>query len=281
MKKIKKYTYVILGSILIGFGIDLFFKGTSIIPSGILGLTNILENKYNISASISLILFNSLALLIGAIFLPEKNYTKNFVSAFLIPASLIIFKNISHLIDISNSNVMLKTIFGASLVGYGFKLIYSVGTAATGIDILENVVFKNAHYNKKVITYILDIFLVIAVYISSNMETVMYTIITIIIIEYISKIGMLNSSDTKVFYIITSEEDRVKDYIMKELNCGLTVFDVVGGYSKTKSKVLMSAIKTKNYYKLREEIKKIDPNAFITITDTYEVINAELNTKKQ
>lgn len=276
MKKYKSYITILIGSIIIALGVKLFFTD-NIIPTSIFGLTKILELKFNISMSMLILLFNSLAFLISVVFLPEKNYTKYFIAGLLIPAFLLIFKNINLFIDLNGANTFLLTIFGAGIVGYGFKLIYKEGCFVTGIDLLEQVIFKRSLHSKKIITYCIDIFIIFASYISFGLESAMYTIIAIMIIEYISKLGMLNSSNTKVFYIITSYVNEIKKYIMDELNCGLTVFDVVGGYSKTKNKVLMSAISTKDYYKLREGIKKIDPNAFVTITDTYEVINAELN----
>lgn len=281
MKKIKKYTQVIIGSILISFGIEVFFKGTQMLPNGILGLVNILDDKYNIYAAILLIIFNSFAFLISVIFKPKENYNKYLITALLVPIGMVIFDNIRSFIDLSSADLTLKIIFGSGIIGYGYKLIYKDSAEATGLDILEDVIFTNSLRSKRIITYIIDILIILIEYLTFGIEQAMYTIISISIIEYISKTGILNSSDTKVFYIITSEEEKVKDYIMNKLKCGLTVFDVVGGYSKTENKVLMSAIKTKDYYKLREGIKKIDKKAFITITDTYEVINAELPTAKE
>ena len=208
--------------------------------------------------------------------MPDKDYNKYMICAILIPISIILFSWIKSAVDLSDANTLLKVIFGAGIVGFGFKMIYKEDGLPSGLDILEEIILRKKRHSIKVITYSIDILLVILVYISSGIIPSMYVVIAHLIIEYFSKSGMLNSSDTKVFYIITSKNELVKDYIMNKLNSGITIFDVVGGYSKAENKVLMSAIKTKDYYKLREEIKKIDPQAFITITDTYEVINAEL-----
>ena len=265
-----------LGCLLVGFGLNLFFRNEQIVPNGIFGLLSILEANFNVNLALLLIIFNSFSLLIGVIFLPDKDYNKYMICAILIPISIILFSWIKSAVDLSDANTLLKVIFGAGIVGFGFKMIYKEDGLPSGLDILEEIILRKKRHSIKVITYSIDILLVILVYISSGIIPSMYVVIAHLIIEYFSKSGMLNSSDTKVFYIITSKNELVKDYIMNKLNSGITIFDVVGGYSKAENKVLMSAIKTKDYYKLREEIKKIDPQAFITITDTYEVINAEL-----
>lgn len=281
MKKYKDCGLILLCSILIGAGIDLFYRNLLIVPTGILGLANLLDIKYGINMALVLLVFNSLSLLLGAIFMPFKDYKKYMITAFTIPVSILIFTNISSVINLSSADIFLKSIFGAGIIGYGIKTIYKCGGDATGLDILGEIVFGKRLRDTKLLSYAIDILVVCISYLTCGLELAMHTAIGAIIIEYLSRVGMLNSSDTKVFYIITKKEEEVKNYIMGDLNSGLTIFDVVGGYSKNKSKVLMSAIKTKDYYKLREGVKNIDPKAFITITDTYEVINAELNTKEQ
>ena len=98
--------------------------------------------------------------------------------------------------------------------------------------------------------------------------------------EHLSKKATLGISDSKVFYIITKKDAEVRRFILDELHYELTNFDVKGGFLKMKNKVLMSVIPTKDYYKLKEGIKLIDPKAFISITDSYEVVNPNKKIKK-
>ena len=69
---------------------------------------------------------------------------------------------------------------------------------------------------------------------------------------------MLGISDSKAFYIITSEDQKVKDFVMKDLKHGITEFQAKGGYEQTDQEVLLTVIPTKEYYKLKEGIHEID-----------------------
>ena len=42
----------------------------------------------------------------------------------------------------------------------------------------------------------------------------------------------------------------------------------------------MTVINTKDYYKVKEGIKLIDPKAFISITDNYEVMNNNISIRE-
>lgn len=66
----------------------------------------------------------------------------------------------------------------------------------------------------------------------------MYAIIVLYIISVMSDKVVLGISDSKAFYIITNEEDKIKQYILKYLNHGVTIFNAKGGYTKENQKYL-------------------------------------------
>ena len=82
---------------------------------------------------------------------------------------------------------------------------------------------------------------------------------------------ILGISESKSFYIITEHETEVKKYILHNLSHGVTVLEARGGYTGNMLKVIMCIIPTKEYFKVKEGIKTIDPNAFFLVTDAYEV----------
>ena len=104
---------------------------------------------------------------------------------------------------------------------------------------------------------------------------VMYAIMVLYIISFISDRVILGVSDSKAFYIITDQEELIKEYILKVLNHGVTVFNAKGGYKKDTQTVLMCVLPTKDYYRLKAGITEIDNDAFVVVTDAYEVFGGE------
>ena len=103
----------------------------------------------------------------------------------------------------------------------------------------------------------------------------MYAIVVLYIVSYISDRVILGVSDSKAFYIVTDEEKAIKKFILEELNHGVTEFNARGGFAKEKQTVLMCVLPTKDYYRLKEGISDIDPEAFFVVTDAYEVFGGE------
>ena len=103
----------------------------------------------------------------------------------------------------------------------------------------------------------------------------MYSIIVIYLSSYISDRVILGVSDNKAFYIITEEETKIKEYVINCLNHSVTIFNAKGGYKKEKQTVLLCVLPTRDYYRLKEGIHEIDPDAFFVVTDAYEVFGGE------
>ena len=86
---------------------------------------------------------------------------------------------------------------------------------------------------------------------------------------------LLGISNNKAFYIITTKEKEIKEYIMNDLKHSITTFDVKGGFLDNKRRVLLTVIPSREYYKLTEGIKEIDEEAFFVVTDSYQVEGAK------
>ena len=99
----------------------------------------------------------------------------------------------------------------------------------------------------------------------------LYALIILYIIGLVQDKVILSISMNKTFFIVTSEVESVKEYIMNNLSRGATVLDAKGGFSNLREEVIMAVIPTSEYFIAKEGILEIDPNAFFTITDSYQV----------
>jgi len=279
MKKVKKYTKILLGCLLIAITLNVFFKKTNLIPSGMFGFAILYSSTFNLSLELTILLENIFFFTLAYIFMNYKDLRRLLTSFISIPIFVFLTKDISSIIDLHEVDELLISIYGGVLMGIGFKLIYKEQDYISGSDVIAKIT-KAINVNRRnLVNYIIDgIWIIIAVF-KFSFEGAMYSLISIGIMEYLSKRAALGTSDSKVFYIITKKEREVRDYIIDELGYELTIFDVKGGFLKTKNKVLMSVIPTSDYYKLKEGVKYIDPKAFISITDSYEVINQKRNAK--
>ena len=75
----------------------------------------------------------------------------------------------------------------------------------------------------------------------------------------------------KLLLILTEKEDEIINYVIKDMNRGITSLMAEGGYTQNQKKLLYVAVTTSQMISLKSKILRIDPSAFITIVDVSEV----------
>jgi uncharacterized membrane-anchored protein YitT (DUF2179 family) len=174
-----------------------------------------------------------------------------------------------------NSDMLLSALFAGVLYGFGSGMIFKAGFTTGGTDILNQMIAKYLKVGMGQGILMVDGLIVLCAGIVFGPTKIMYSIIVIYLQSFISDRVILGVSDSKAFYIITEKEDQIKEYILKCLNHGVTVFPAKGGFKKEKQTVLLCVLPTKDYYKLKEGIREIDSSAFFVVTDAYEVFGGE------
>ena len=170
---------------------------------------------------------------------------------------------------------MLSVLIGGILYGIGAGLVFKAGFTTGGTDILNQIISKYAKISIGKSMLISDGTIVLSSAIFFGLDIMLYSVVILYIISYISDRIILGISDNKMFYIITDKDEEIKDFILNKLKHGVTVFKAKGGYRKIKGNVLMTVLPTKDYYTLRTGIKEIDRTAFFIVTDSYELYGGE------
>lgn len=273
--KVKRFIQFLVGSFIVAGAFNLFFSPNNLVPGGMSGASVILNAVFGWDNSL-VILVGSCILLIASYFLLGWEKTRgSILGSLLFPVCVKLTANIGAYIDIDSSQLLLTTIFGAVLYGFGAGMIFKAGYTSGGTDILNQILSKYLHISIGNSILMSDGLIVLASAFVFGVNKLMYSLIILYIVSFITDRVILGISDSKAFYIITDEEEKVKDYILKYLNHGVTIFNAKGGYKRQKQTVLMCVLPTKEYYKLKEGLHEIDPDSFFVVTDAYEVFGGE------
>lgn len=269
LKEVKKYLILCLGLFLYAFAYNLFLKPNSIVAGDVDGIANILKNV--IDPNILITILCILLLIISFPLLGVKTTMGSVIGSLLFPLFVSLTSNISKLIVINSNDMLLIAVVAGVIRGFGYGLTFKMGFTTGGTDILNQIVAKYFHTSIGNAMTIVDGSIVLIGGIKYGWNNMLYALIVLYLLSFITDRIMLGISKSKSFYIITSESEKVKEYIMNSLGHGVTVFPVKGGYTNEKQKMLMCVIPTREYYRLKEGISKIDEDSFFVITDSYEV----------
>lgn len=269
VKEIKKYVTLAVGLFLYALAYNLFLKPNNIVAGDVDGIANIFKNIVNPNLLITILCVS--LLIISFPLLGVKTTMGSVIGTILFPIFVTITSDIANLIQIDSSDLLLIAIVAGVIRGTGYGLVFKMGFTTGGTDILNQIVAKYFHTSIGTAMLIVDGGITLVGGIMYGWNNMLYALIILYLLSFITDRIMLGISKSKSFYIITKEEEKVEEYIMEELGHGVTIFPVKGGYTNEKQKMLMCVIPTREYYKLKEGISKIDEESFFVITDSYEV----------
>ena len=261
----------VLGIFIVALAYNIFIAPNELVPGGVGGIAIILNHIFHFHISYVILAVNIILLFLSLILLGKEKTKASLLGTIVFPVFVTITENINVWLRIDTSHMLLSALFGGIIYGLGAGLVFKAGFTTGGTDIINQIISKYLKISLGKSMYLSDGLIVLSSALFLGINSMMYSIIILYIISLIADKVVLGISDSKAFFIITSEQEKVKKFILKEINHGATIFKAKGGYKRHNEEVLMTVLPTKDYYKLTEGIKKIDSHAFYIITDTYEV----------
>lgn len=273
--RVRRYIELVIGVTLIALAFNIFLLPNNIVFGGVSGLSIIVKEFAPIDPS-HFIMIASLILLVVSYFVLGKEKTKgSIIGSLLFPILVDLTANINTYINIDTSSLLLSVIFGGIIYGFGAGLVFKAGFTTGGTDIVNQIISKYCHVSMGNAMLMSDGLIVLGGTFFFGLTKLMYAIIVVYIIGLMTDKVLLGISDSKAFYIITNEDEKVRNYLMNELHHGVTIFNVKGGYTNKKDEVILCVVPTGEYYKVKEGIHEIDKEAFFVVCDAYEVFGGE------
>lgn len=254
---------------------NLFLLPVNLVTGGSGGIATITNYVYGIDPALMILIVSLICALLSFMYLGTRVTAVTILASIIYPFFVEITEPLVNIVKIDYSDMFIITIFAGVLNGIANGLMYKTGYNNGGLPVISQILEK--HYKIPIATTsaIINITVVLIGGVFFGWTNVMYAIILIYLNTIIINKVLLGISNNKAFYIITSEEKEIKDYIIKTLEHSVTTFDVKGGFLNKKNKVVLTVVPTREYYRVTEGIKAIDKDAFFVVTDAYEVVGGK------
>ena len=269
--KVKELIEFIIGCFLVALAFNLFMSPNNLVAGGISGFSLVLKYFFGLNPSIIISISNIFLIILSFLLLGKDKTKMSILGSILFPIFVSLTEHLSTYISFKESEMILIAIFGGVLQGLGAGLIFRAGYSTGGTDILNMIVSKIFKISLGNSMFFTDGTIIVIGAFVFGFNHLMYSLIILYLISTLTDKVVLGISDSKAFYIITSKEKEVKDFVINELKHGITELSAKGGYNSENQTVLMSVIPTREYYKLKEGIHNIDEKAFFVAMDSYEV----------
>lgn len=184
--------------------------------------------------------------------------------------ALIITKPLASFVKVDD--MLLYCIYGGVLCGIGYGIVFLRNGSTGGTDIITMLIRqKYSNFEIGKLGFIINCIIVIVGAIIFGIPRALYTLLSIFIQGAVLDRVLRGLNSKKLMLIITKESQNIIDFVIEDMNRGVTSIPIEGEYTHMKKKMLYCIVTTSEMLVLKNKVYDIDPKAFITIMDTSEV----------
>ncbi len=276
-QKKKVYRIVLMGLSLLLSAIlyNLFLLPLNLVTGGTQGIATITKYVYDIDPAFMIFLLSAACAIFSLMYVGVERTAGTLVASILYPLLVKFTSPIGSFLPLDSTDMLLLVLFAGVLSGLANGLMYKTGYSNGGFPVVSQVLFERHQIPIAKSSLFINVSIVLVGALFFGTTNAMYAIIFLYINNIVLDKVLLGISNNKAFYIITSKETKIKDYIIKNLNHNTTTFEVKGGFLDKDRKVILTVIPSREYYRVTEGIKTIDKEAFFVVTDSYQVEGAK------
>lgn len=261
-----KVLAIIIGSIIVGVAYNMFLIPHKILSSGLSGIAIMLGIISPFNTGILNFLLNLPLLILGVLKLGKQFISYTILSVVVLSISLYVIP-----IHAISTEPILSSLFGGVLTGAGIGIIFRASGSSGGFDIIAMLLQKKNDFPLGTLLSAMNAVVVVISGFVFGWDAALNTLVAIYATGKV--IDTIHTNHIKLtLMIVTNKGDELKTKLLANLYRGITMMDGQGAYTGQERKILMTVITRYQLTEVKGLINEVDPDAFVNITETTEVV---------
>ena len=244
--------------------------------SSISGLGIVLSNFIPLPLSTITMILNVVLLIIGFITCGKEFGVKTVYTSVMLPVFIglfeILFPDFGSMTDSQELDVLCYIL----VVSVGLSILFNRNASSGGLDIVAKIMNKYLHIELGRAMSLSGMCVALSAALVYDKKTVVLSILGTYFNGIILDYFIFDNNKKRRVCIITEKEEKLRQFIIKDLHSGATIYEAIGAYNLEKHNEIITIVDKSEYQKLMAFINKEDPKAFITV---YNVSNMRYQPK--
>lgn len=288
------YIAITLGAAIMAIGIGVFLVDAKVVPGGVSGLSMSVHYLTGLPVGLMIWVLNIPLYLWGIKELGKEFGIRTFYGFTLSSFFIDFFRGefpfigglgLQHtqtIKDLQQNDFLFLILLGAALLGIGLGIIFKFRGTTAGSDIVAAIMQKRYGVKPGMAIMITDFFVILlAGFIiefkdlagdRSAVTLTFYALFLLFISSRLVDVIIDGFDYARSVNIISDKNDEIAKVIMNDLSRGATAIKARGLYRNIDKEMLTTVVTLKELSKLLNIIKKIDPKAFVTVSNVHEVM---------
>ena len=276
------YGWLLGGCFVFAVGAVMFAEPYGFAPGGTYGLSMVFHHLWGWETEITALCMDVPLLLLGMYFLGGMFGIKTIICTFAIPLFMrlihatygydaLLEPGVTERTELQEQ--LLSAIFGGIVYGIGIGMIFKARATSGGSDIISMILNKYTHISLGTLVIIVDCTITLSTVVAfGDWRLPMYSWIIVFIEGKVIDLVLDGASVHKTLMIVTDKVEEVKSVILNDIKRGATLLPAVGMYKGEQRNLIYTILTRREMMVLRHKIAEIDPESFINIVDSKEIL---------
>jgi uncharacterized membrane-anchored protein YitT (DUF2179 family) len=226
----------------------------------------------NLKPGAFVFVLNMILLIIGFLFFGKGFGVKTAYASIAFSAQIWILEIVFPLSGPLTDQPLLELVYAVLLPAFGSALLFNNDASSGGTDIVAMILKKYSSLDIGKALLISDSIITVSAIFVFGVKIGLFSIAGLLSKALIVDTVIESINLNKFFTIITTKPDEICAFINRDLNRGATVQDAKGAFTHQPKKIVVAVVNRPQAVRLQRHIREVDPDAFILITNTSEII---------
>lgn len=264
--------FFIAGALIDSVAVNVFTAPNHIAPGGITGIGTMLNYLFQTPIGLVNMIINIPIVIWAIVEIGYKLVAKSIAAIIIFSVAI---DTMGLVLPAYDGNPFLAAIFGGVLEGIGLALVFMRGSTTGGTDMIARLLGKHfRHLSMGKLMMAVDLVIVAAsALVYQKLESALYAIIAIFVSTRVidTLLYGTDSGNGKLYFIISKKSDEIRQRILEDIDRGVTIIPIQGGYSGQNGEMLLCAVRRYEVTKINDIIHSADRDAFVIVGEAGEI----------
>jgi uncharacterized membrane-anchored protein YitT (DUF2179 family) len=264
--------YTIVGVFIAVVALQGFMVPNKFLDGGVTGIVILLVDLVDVPIGLLLLIIN-----LPFLFMGYRKIGKTFAIHALI--AVVLMAVLMHIVQVPvvTTDRVLIAVFGGFLIGLGIGLVIRGGGVIDGLEVVAEYTYKKSGFSTSEVILLVNSLILLAAAFEFGIETAMYSILTYFTAMKTTDYVVDGFEEYTALSIVSYKDVEIKDLLVNKYNKALTVYKgergyLPGGHTDIRDcNIVMLVVTRLEVHRLKQAIRKADPNAFFFIQSIKEV----------
>ena len=233
--------------------------------SSMSGLGIVLSNFVPLPLSAITMILNVVLLIIGFFTCGKEFGLKTVYTSVMLPVFLGIFENIFPNTGSITNSQELDVLCYILVVSVGLSILFNRNASSGGLDIVAKIINKYFHMELGKAMSLSGMCVALSAALVYDKKTVVLSALGTYFNGIVLDHFIFDHNIKRRVCIITKKEEELRQFIVRDLHSGATIYEAIGAYNMEKRNEIITIVDKGEYQKLMKYINQEDPEAFITV----------------